>query len=51
MYKSYQFDTDGKKMDRKMRKSARRSTFEFNRGVSRLLREKRKEARLAALNA
>lgn len=51
MYKSYQVDTDGKKMDRRMRKSARRATFEHNRGVSKLLREKRKEARLAAANA
>ena len=51
MFKAYAVDTDGKKMDRKMRKSARRSTFEYNRGVSKLLREKRKEARKASAAA
>ena len=50
MYKSYSVDTDGKKLDRRQRKSARRATYDFNRSVSKLLREKRKEARLAALN-
>lgn len=48
MYKSYQFDTDGKKMDRSMRKSSRKATYEYNRGVSKLLREERQEARKAA---
>lgn len=48
MYKSYHTDTDGKKMDRRMRKSARKAIYEYNRGVSKLLREKRRAARLAS---
>ena len=51
MFKSYTKDTDGKGMDRKARKFARRSTYEYNRGVSKSLREARRKARLEAANA
>lgn len=49
--KAYQFGTDGKPFDRRQRKSARRDTFEFNRGFSKLMREKRKVAKAAAAKA
>jgi hypothetical protein len=47
MFKSYQFDAAGKKMDRKARKFSRRATFDYNKGVNKLLKEARKVARLA----
>lgn len=51
MYKSYSVESDGKKLDRKARKMSRRSTYDFNKGVSKLLREARKEAREKAKDA
>ena len=47
LFRPYHVDSAGKPLDRKARKGARRSTYDYNRGVSKLLREKRKEAKEA----
>lgn len=49
--RAYATDSDGKPFDRRQRKSARRSTFEYNKNFSKLMQEKRKEAKAAAEKA
>lgn len=46
--RAYHTDVAGKPMDRKARKFARRATFEYNAGMTKLLKEKRRAAKEAA---